>query len=219
MKIVIFLFCLIFFSNPIIAQDSARISNDFKKNQIGIGIISVPALFFSKLNQIDFNYNITYKRRTQKVNIRSGIAFNYSPKDSNRLEKKASGVINYYYKKSIGVNLGVERIQKIFNRFHLFYGADFFLFNRSWARHIKFYTKQDEYYSEIEYGLGIGPIIGLEYYFNSKFSIMSEINMDYTFMDNFYSWDNYYKNQKFNKETVKQWRFHRFASLSFNYLF
>ena len=173
MKKSIISILLIFASINIFAQKTQELSEP-NKHQLNIGYFN--AFNLTSINNLGIGYKYTFK---DKGALRVATSFNYSDDKreyDNRLQNNSS----------IGVNprVGYE-FHMNFRKIIVFYGVDIVGSYIESKESIEYYDPDLYKYnseSTITYkGIGVSPILGVQYQINNSISISTETSFDFMY--------------------------------------
>lgn len=176
------------------------------QHQISVGLNHVPSAFPFPEFYVDYGYQLAYKYKMAKLNLRAGL--NANRRKWDRTNEAAWGT-HEVFKEHIKINAGIEK-QLGKKRYRFNYGGDLCIF-RAKDEHVQI-TRYNRYPAHsVTKGIAIGPVIGFEYFLSHYFSFATEVNVDLEM--NKISYDGRTPSIRFDVGT------HRFGSFSINYSF
>jgi hypothetical protein len=198
MKLKLLLFICLFI--PAAFVSAQQPGDSLRINKVFIGVNAVPNIFTSSSSSVFANYTIGYKRALKKFTLRTGLSGN-------------AGIFNDSMRSTRMIfvaNAGLEkRMNLLRNHFFVIFGFEGLLSYKNTV----YDAARIDYY-----GFGVGPVIGLEYYFrlgNSKFSVCSETGfylMEQVSMLN-------EKNVRKDNDSRLVSGLHKLAGFTLNYIF
>lgn len=159
-----------------VKKDSAKVYH----NEFGVDVTSFLMLYLP-LGQNDFyspSYYLTYRRKFESGNIRSGLGGDFSnqnvgntnyPNDSNKYNRFGYGV---------DFRIGWEFVNEISKRWQVYYGLDTKISYQHYKNDLNYFSNGYAYGSETNYNtFGISPVLGFRFKLNKRLSLTTETNL------------------------------------------
>ena len=190
MKTFIKIFLFLFFCTPLRAQQEEAI----RHHEISINVNDALEQFIFKSPKPDFNVFSSFPRQlTQfsyryffnpKIAIRVGGAFDSQEKKDSTIS--GSGTLIFLTKdtrQSWTIKLGLQRRFDLSKKIKPYLGFDFLYteqFNKRFEKCIDFCFGPYESTSILKYkGKGLATNLGIQYFFSSRISVSTEVNMEF----------------------------------------
>jgi hypothetical protein len=130
----------------------AQVDNNFKRHELGIDVAN--ALTFLKRNNQSYLINYGYFF-TPKISFRAGLNFDVGNNESDGIYPS--------------VRVGIQKSNKSeSDHWNFYYGLDFsYMYSKANAQ------------PKVQTRYGVGPVIGVEYFFHSRLSLATEASLNY----------------------------------------
>ena len=198
MKKLITLILVIFFGQAVHSQNPVQ-KNDtiVYRHEFGLDATSFIKQFLNlNINggQIPYPvYYLTYRLHSKKSNLRAGFGGEYTRKNA-RPSSPSSPSREYDLTKSFYYRVGYEYINKINDRWSIFYGMD--------LRPSVFYNKNDNINQSLGFTvgttsntktIGLAPLLGARFQINKRLSLSTEVSISFNYSET-KSWNFYTSN-------------------------
>jgi hypothetical protein len=172
----LFLIC----SFSIVYSQQKKDTSKTYRNEFGIDATSFLLLYLPLGQDYNYlpNYYLTYRRKFNSGNIRSGLGGDFSnqnvgntnyPNDSTKYNR-----FNY----GVDFRIGWEFVNEISKRWQVYYGLDTKISYQHIKNDLNYFSSGYAYGSESNYNtFGISPVLGFRFRLNKRLSLTTETNL------------------------------------------
>jgi hypothetical protein len=187
------------------------------KNVVGIDATTIIRQFINFNSNAYFSspYMISYKRIIKSNAIRLGLYGNLATSENSSSDTFNVKTTSF----NVNIGLGFEHYSYLTKRWNLYFGADLITkYNENQSEHFSAYDSNTQ--RSTNFGLGISPLIGIQFRINSRLSLSTESSYDILFVTskNHFSYNSYPYNRN-QKRTGINTQFNAPASINFRIQF
>lgn len=159
-----------------IKKDSAKVYH----NEFGVDVTSFLMLYLP-LGQNDFyspSYYLTYRRKFNSGNIRSGLGGDFSNQNVGNTNYPNDSTKYNRFSYAVDFRIGWEFVNEISKRWQVYYGLDTKISYQQNKNDLNYFSNGYAYGSETNYNtFGISPVLGFRFKLNKRLSLTTETNL------------------------------------------
>jgi hypothetical protein len=175
-----FLSIILIFSLSIAYAQQKTDTSKIYRNEFGVDATSFLMLYLP-LGQNDFylpSYYLTYRRKFNTGNIRSGLGGNFSNQKVGNVNYPSDSNKYFRFNYAIDFRIGWEFVNEISKRWQVYYGLDTRLNYQHIKNDLNYFSSGYAYGSETKYStFGISPVLGFRFKLNKRLSLTTETNL------------------------------------------